>query len=135
MPGINREIGGPTIVGGPGQVAALKQQIAGSVITHDEDDVALCSRIFSCQFPQIYAAQPIVGNGKFNRGFPVTFVNVILANWWYLLRGAFERVKTFHQSSPISVVVTGPKDLQIELGLRIGAHHNLQGLTRTHAIG
>ena len=53
--GINRVVGRPTIIGAPGQFAALKQKIAGTVVAYDEDDVALYILLLRGQLPQIDA--------------------------------------------------------------------------------
>ena len=48
-------------------------------------------------------------------------MQVVFANGWDRLWSAFECVVSSNKSSPISIVVTGSKDLQTELGLRIRA--------------
>ena len=52
MHGVNREISWPAVVGRPGQVAALKQQITGAIIADNEDDVALYPLVSSVSFPR-----------------------------------------------------------------------------------
>jgi len=131
---INRVVGGPPIVGGPRQFAALKQQITGAVIADDEDDVALQVFFLGGQLSQVDAAQPIVGNLEFHGGLPLAFAQVVFTDGRVGLRDAIERIKTFHQPRPVSVVVAGSIDLQLERRLRIRADHDPQLLTSTHTI-
>ena len=112
--GINRVVGGPAVVGGPGQVAALKQQIAGAVIADDEDDVALQVFFLGGQFPQVDAAQPILGDLEFHGGLPLAFAHIVFANRRFRLWGALYRIKRLNESSAVSVVVAGSIDLQLE---------------------
>ena len=131
---IDRVVGGPAVVGCPRQFAALKQQITGAVIADDEDDVALQVFFLGGQLSQVDAAQPIVGNLEFHGGFPLAFAQVVFTDGRVRLRGAFQRVKSFDQPGPVSIVVACSKDLHLERGRRISAHHNLQLLAGTNAV-
>ena len=86
---INREIGWPAVVSRPGQVTALKEQIAGAIIADDENNVALNSAGLFRQFPQLDAAQPIFGNLKFYRGLPIAFAQVVFTDGRVRLRDSF----------------------------------------------
>ena len=73
-------VGGPTIVGSPGRIAALKKQVAGTVITHDEYDVALEALLFCGEFTQVDTTQPILWDFKLYRRFPLAFAQAVFAD-------------------------------------------------------
>ena len=73
-------VGRPTVVGQPGQIAALEKQIAGAVITHNENDVALHAAVLRGELAEIDTAQPILGNLKFHGWFPLAFAQTAFAN-------------------------------------------------------
>ena len=135
MIGINRVVSGPTIVGAPRQFAALKQEIAGAVIAHDEDDVALNVLLLRSQLSQVDAAQPILGDLEFHGRIPIAVPHIVFAHRRVYLSLALEGVETFHQPRTITVVITSTENLQLKIGDRIRADHDAQLLTRTHAIG
>ena len=96
MPCVNRVISGPAVVGGPGQVAALKEQIAGAVVAYDEDDVTLDPGLLCCQLPQVDAAQPILGDFNLDRRLPIAFADIVFTHRRIGLDFAFERLKGTH---------------------------------------
>jgi hypothetical protein len=59
---VERPLARPTVVGGPGGVAALKKEIARSVVADDEYDIALVVAFLCGQLPKIDAAKPVFGN-------------------------------------------------------------------------
>ena len=94
MPGIDRVIGGPTVVSGPGKFTALKQQIAGAVITDNEDDVTLQVFSLGSQLPKVDATQPILGDLEFDCWFPLAFAHIVVTDGRVRLRGPLKRIKT-----------------------------------------
>ena len=115
----------PTVVGLPGHVAALEEQIAGAIIAHDEDDVALHAALLGSEFAQIDAAQPIVWNLKFYGRFPLAFAQTVFAYQRIGLGFARQRIETLHETTAGSAVVTRAEDFQIKLRHWIRAHHDL----------
>merc|ERR1711964_177416 len=110
---------GPTIVGLPGQVAALKKQVARAVVAHDEDHVTLQAVLLGSEFAlidafhllggelaQIHAAQPVVGNLKFYRRFPLAFAQAILADRRIGLDLALYRIEFLHGTPAGAAIVT-----------------------------
>ena len=128
-------VGGPAVVGQPGHVTALKKQLAGTVIPHRENDVALHAPFFLAEFAQVDAAQPIPGNLKLHRRFPLAFAQAALADRRIGLGLALQRIESLHEPSSGSAVITGTEDLQIKRRNRIRAHHDLEGLAGAHARG
>src|SRR5215471_17595861 len=56
---VERKMVRPTVVSLPSYIRALKNDIGGAAITHNEDDVALHSACPSGQFAEVNPAQPI----------------------------------------------------------------------------
>ena len=112
----------------------MEQQVAGTVIANDEDDVALQVFYLGGQLPEVDTAQPIVGDLEFYSGLPLTFAQVVFADGRGRLRDSMEQVKSLHQPGPVSIVVARSEDLQFECRRRIRADHDLHLLASTHTI-
>ena len=59
---VQRELVRPAVVGLPGRVGALEQEVGAAVVAHDEDHVALPAFPFGGELADIDAAQPGCGN-------------------------------------------------------------------------
>ena len=132
---VNGIVGRPAVVSGPGQITALKEQVAGAVITHDEDDVALNAFLFRGELAEIDTAEPILRNLKFDGRLPVALAEIVFADRRIWLGFAFEGFKGAHETPAVTVVITRPEDLQLEGRNWIGAHHDLERLTGPHTVG
>ena len=126
-------VGRPTVVALPGHIAALKKQVARTIIAYDENDVTLKSSFFGCKFAQVDTAKPILWDLKLNGRFPFALAQTVFADLRVRLSLALNRRELLHEASAGSAVIACTIDLQIELRHRIRAHHHLERLARRHA--
>ena len=73
--GVNRILVRPLVVGLPGVIAALKQNIGGAIVADNEDDVTLpitmSARVRKRRQPtDVNAARPVTGNVERDATFP-----------------------------------------------------------------
>ena len=59
---VERELAGPAVVGVPGGVGALEQEVGPAVVADDEDDVALQPLALGRELAEVDAAGPVVGD-------------------------------------------------------------------------
>ena len=127
---VDRIVIGPLVVGLPGIVGALKQNLCRAIIANDENHVALpvsLRRIFfdQTQPTEIDSAHPVAGNRQCRRRGPAAFSQMLFAEFGSRLFDTGKRTKSFHQPSAASTVITGTKDLDLERMWWIGRHHDV----------
>ena len=80
--GVDRVVARPAVVGLPGVVGALEQDVGRAVVADDEDDVALPVGLDvgvdeRRQPAEVDAAGPVVGNRQRGRRLPPALVQVL----------------------------------------------------------
>src|SRR5262249_41298977 len=123
---------GPTVVGRPGCIAALEQEIARTIILHDEDHVALEVFFLCSQFSHIDAARPFPRNYDFRRRFPSAFAQTLVANLWVRLDCSFEGPEVYQVAPAFAPVVAETINVDYVRRAGIRADHDLQPLTSSH---
>ena len=100
--GVEREVVRPAVVGLPGIVGALEQDVGRAIVADDEDDVALPVRL-GVPFddrrepPEIDAAEPVGGNRQTDGRLPPALVQVLGAGRGDRLGLALERAERRHE--------------------------------------
>lgn len=130
---------GPTVVGLPGIVTALEKDVCRSIIANDEDDVALPTGGASPfrqqgEPAEVDTAGPIGGNLQLARRFPFTLAKPAVADGRIGLHCPLEGPQGRHQPGTFSPVVSHAENLDLKLFRRVGAHHDVERLTRFDAL-
>jgi hypothetical protein len=96
MRGVDGIVGRPAVVGRPGQITALEEKIAGTIISNDEDDVALNVFLLGGELTEVNPAEPILRNLNLDRRLPIAFADIVFTHRRIGLDFAFERLKGTH---------------------------------------
>ena len=108
---------GPDVVRLPGVVRNLKQNVRRTLVTDDENDVALPIRFFVVvlrdrgESAEIHTAEPFVGNCQSQRRRPTAFVQIFFANDRLRLSHSFDTIDGFHEPCAATSVVASSKEL------------------------
>src|SRR5690606_27545447 len=137
--GINRIITGPAIVGLPGIVRALEQDICRSVIRDDKYDITLPIGILRIglkrrQPPHIHTGDPVFFDMQTKGRFPLTFMDVLVTRFRHWLLFPLKRPQFFHQPGAFSSIVSGSEYFQAKLADGIRRDHDMQRITGLHAL-
>ena len=130
---IQRELGGPAVVGLPGIVGALEQVARLALIADDEDDVALEAFLELGEFGHVDAADPILREKQLGTGLPLAEAFAFRTDLRIGLDATFERAHVAHESPGLPAVKTHSVDVDGEVRRRIGADVEGQVLARTDA--
>jgi hypothetical protein len=114
--GVNREMIWPAVIGLPGVVGALEEDVCGPFVTNDEDDVALPVRLFLLinerrEPSDINAARPVLRNSEACAGFPEAFVDVFDTGFRNGLCFALKGSKRLDESRPSPAVIAQAENL------------------------
>ena len=137
--GVDRKMARPGVVGVPGVVGALEEDVGGAVVGDDEGDVALPGgcRVVGGDHgkpAEVHAADPVGGNLDPCRGLPAALVEIFFAGLGVGLRHALKGAKRRHQPGTAAAVVAQPKDLEPEPGWGIGGDEKLDPLASLDAL-
>ena len=130
---IKGELVGPAVVGLPGVVRALKDQVGAAVIAHDEDDVALHPFAFGRELAEIDAAGPVRRNFQRGARLPLTIAQALGADGRVGLHCTRERPERREVTSSGPAVEAHAIHVESERGRRIGADEELDAIARPHA--
>ena len=116
--GVDRVVVGPAVVGLPGVVRALEQDVGRPVVADDEDDVALPVGLGGAlgegrEPAQVDAAGPVGGNRQPGGRLPAALVQVFRAGLRDRLGLALERAERRHQAGASAAVIAHAKDLDL----------------------
>ena len=137
--GVDRVVVRPPVVGLPGVVAALKQDVRRPLVAHDEDHVALPIRLVrrrrNRRHPaEVHPAHPVRRNLQRGRRRPTTLMEILFAGLGRGLRRRGQRTKLRHFARAASAVVTGAEHLEAERPRRLRRHHDIDRLARAHTL-
>ena len=137
--GVDRKMARPSVVGVPGVVGALEENVGGAVVGDDERDVALPGglRVVGGDHrkpAEVHTADPVGGNLDPCRGLPAALVEIFFARRGVGLRDAVEGPERRHQPSAAATVVAHPKDLKLEPGGGISRDEKLDPLASLDAL-
>ena len=131
--GVERVIVGPAVVGLPGVVRALEEQVRRPPVPDDEDHVALpvglVPRRERSELAQIDSAGPVLGDLEFEARFPPALAQPIGPDLRQGLGLALQRPRRLHQTSAVATVVAHPVDVEAEGAGGFGADEDGEGFT------
>ncbi len=136
--GVERIVAGPLVVGLPGVIRALKQDIGRPVVANDEDHIALPIRFVvrgnGRQPAEIDSAGPVLGNRQPGGRLPTTFVQILLAGSRCRLRLTLKRAQGGHQPGTASAVIAHAENFDRQRPGRVGGDHDLDRFAGPHAL-
>ena len=137
--GVNREVARPRVVGVPGVVGALEEDVGRAVVGDDERNVALPGgrRVVGGDHrkpAEVDAADPVGGDDEARRSLPAALVEIFFAGLGVGLRHTVKGAKRRHQSGAAAAVVAQPKDLEPEPGWGISRDEKLDPLASPDAL-
>ena len=130
---VERELGGPAVVGLPGVVGALEQVARLALIADNEDDVALDALLELGELGHVDAADPILGDQQLGTRLPLAEAIPLRSHLGVGLGATFERAHVTHESTGLPAVKAHAVDVDGEVRRRIGADVEGQVLARTDA--
>ena len=77
---VNRIVHGPSVVGRPGEITALKKKITRTVVSNNKNNIALDSASFSGHLSKVYATWPSLGDFQFHGWFPLALTNIVFTD-------------------------------------------------------
>ena len=123
----------PLVVGLPGEIAALKQQIRRAFAFDDEDHVALDGFAHERHLAEVDSTRPIRRDRQFGCGLPPAFPRPFHPHQRDRLRLAFERPHPMHVPPAGSAVVARAIEIDREFPGRVGADVKRDLLAWVHA--
>ena len=130
---IKGELAGPAVVGLPGVIRTLKNEVGAAVIAHNEDDVALQTFAFRRELAKIDAAGPVRRNLQRGARLPLAIAHALGADGWVGLHCARERPERREVTSSGPAVEAHAIHVDGERGRRIGADEELDAIARSRA--
>src|SRR5262249_43860712 len=118
---IERVVVGPRVIGLPGVVATLKDEVSRAVVAKDEDQVALIAVLDCGKLAEVDAAHPILGDFQRRAGFPLAFAQALLADGGRGLRLSRERAESLDVPPALALVITETIQVDHERRRRVGA--------------
>src|SRR5262249_38488135 len=118
----------PAVVGGPGRVAALEEEIAPPVVAHDEDDVALQALPLGRQLAEVDPARPVPRDDQPGGRRTGALGEPLGADRGFRLDGAAKRPEPGEMPAALAAVVAQAVEVDDERRGRIRADPDLQGL-------
>ena len=130
---VQRVAARPLVVGVPGKIAHLEQEIRRPLVLDYEDHVALDRIVDQGQLPEVNTAGPGGGNGEPGAWLPGALAHPLHAHHGHRLRFAGEGTQTEHVASARAGIIAGPVDVDGELGRGVGADEKIECLARVRA--
>src|SRR5262249_52012564 len=118
---VERELAGPSVVGVPGGVGDLEEEVRLAVVADDEDDIALKPLARGGELPQVDAAGPVGRDRERCAGLPGALPQPLGPDRRIGLDLARDRPELLHQPAAVALVIAHPVELQAERRGRIGA--------------
>jgi len=127
---VERELGGPAVVGLPGVVGALEQVARLALIADDEDDVALEAFLELGELGHVDAADPILRDQQLGARLPLAEAFAFRTDLRIGLDATFERAHVAHESPGLPAVETHSVNVDGEVRRWVGADVEGQVLAR-----
>ncbi len=130
---VEGELGGPPVIGLPGVVAALEQEIDGPVIAHDEDDIAFKPGSAGAEASEMNAADGVAGDGPGMGDGPLAVADPFVADGWGGMGAARKIGEGGDATGTVALIEAEAEDLEVEGFGGIGADVEIDALAGADA--
>src|SRR5262249_990237 len=115
----------PAVVGLPGRIRTLENEIRLAIVSHNEHDVALPAAAFRRELAEVNAAHPLARDRQRSAWRPLRIPAPLGPDGRVGLSHPLEGAKAFHQPAAGALVPAHAKNIQVETRGRIRAHMKL----------